>query len=230
MSPPPVSTPTPTPTPTPTLTKGIGGRRLLFGLLVVFLIAVVPSVIVPTLMCRQPDPVLDDLGELPPTIALIDERGAPIDRAAFLHHATIVSFIFTRCDTICPVTSMKFSRMQDHLFDVAHRVKLLSISVDPTYDTPERLLAYAQRFHAEPKSWRFATGQLDEIRRLVEGTFADSMERRQDLPSGVPNLGHNGYFVLVDPAGHLRGFYDSRDIGRLDQLEHDARFLSRTMK
>jgi protein SCO1/2 len=207
---------------------GIPGRRLLVGLLVILVLAVVPAVVLPTLMCRQADPELPLLGEVP-AFSLIDETGQPFTDEALRGHATIVSFLFTRCDLICPVTTMKMEKIQEKTFDASGRVKLMSISVDPVYDTPERLTAYAQRYHANPEQWKFVTGPFDTIHALVEGGFMTSMLREQDEPNGMPSIAHGGYFLLVDPQLHIRGKYDSGDIKRLDQMIHDARFLARTM-
>lgn len=74
----------------------------------------------------------------------------------------IVNFIFTTCTTICPVLSATFSQVQSALGDGAEDVRMISISIDPEEDTPERLRAYAERYHAGPE-WRFFTGSLDDI-------------------------------------------------------------------
>src|SRR4029079_18322881 len=90
----------------------IQGRRLLFGLLVVLLVAVVPSIVVPALMCRpehKPPPVLSTLTPF----SLVDQTGQPFTDEALRGHVSIVSFIFTRCDTICPVITMKMARIQE---------------------------------------------------------------------------------------------------------------------
>jgi protein SCO1 len=208
--------------------SAVPGRRLLFALLVVFLLAVVPAVVVPTLMCRPEHKPPDDLGELTP-FQLVDQTGAPFTEAAMRGHVTIVSFIFTRCDTICPVITMKMERIQDKTFDVGNSIKLVSFSVDPTYDTPARLTEYAQRYHAQPERWRFITGPFDTVHALIEGPFMTSMLRKPDRPSGVPDIAHGGYFLLVDPNLHIRGVYDSDLINQLDALMRDARYLARTM-
>jgi protein SCO1/2 len=206
----------------------IPGRRLLFTLLVVFLIAVIPAVVVPTLMCRREHKPPADLGEVTP-FALVDQTGAPFTEAALRGQVTIVSFIFTRCDTICPVISMKMQRIQDKTFDVGKKVKLVSFSVDPVYDTPEKLAEYAKRYAALPERWRFVTGPFDKVHALIEGPFMTSMMRAQDRPSGVPDIQHGGYFLLLDPNLHIRGIYDSDLINQLDALMRDARYLARTM-
>jgi protein SCO1/2 len=207
----------------------IAGRRLLFGLLVVFLVAVVPSVVLPTLMCRpeqEPPPVLSTITPF----QLVDQTGQPFTEEALRGHVSIVSFVFTRCDTICPVISMKMARIQDKTFDVGKQVKLVSFSVDPTYDTPERLTQYATKYGADPERWRFITGPYDHVFKLVEGPFMTSMMRVEDRPSGAPDIRHGGYFLLVDANLQVRGVYDSDLINQLDALMRDARYLVRTSR
>jgi protein SCO1 len=217
----------------PVLTRSarrpFSGRRLLVALLFIFLAAVVPAVVVPTLMCRRAEPALPDLGAVG-SFALTDERGQPFTDEALRGHVTIVDFVFTRCDTICPVITMKMARLQDKTADAAAAIKLASFSVDPAYDTPERLAEYAQRYRADPARWRFVTGPPDDVRRLVEGPFMNSMASEGLSPSGAPQISHSGYFLLVDRHARIRGAYDSNDIKRLDQMLRDARYLARTLR
>jgi len=205
----------------------VPGRRLLVALLGILVALVVPAVVAPTLMCRRADPALADLGAVG-AFALLDERGQPFTDAALRGQVTIVSFLFTRCDTICPVTTMKMARLQEKTFDVGTSVKLASFSVDPDYDTPARLAEYAQRYRADPARWRFVTGPAAAMRQLVEGPFMNSMVNEGVTPSGAPAISHSGYFLLVDRNGHIRGAYDSGDIKRLDEMIRDARYLTRT--
>lgn len=74
----------------------------------------------------------------------------------------MVNFIFTTCTTICPVLSATFSQVQGELGADRDAVRMISISIDPEEDTPDRLSAYAERYHAGPQ-WRFFTGRLDDI-------------------------------------------------------------------
>ena len=207
----------------------IPGRRLLVGLLIVFLVAVIPSIVVPTLMCRPEDKQLPDLGEVP-SFQLVDHTGQPFTDVAMRGHISIVGFVFTRCDTICPVISMKMARIQEKTFDIGRDLKLVSFSVDPTYDTPERLGDYAKKYGANPERWRFVTGPHDTVFKLIEGPFMTSMMRVEDRPSGAPDIRHGGYFMLLDKQLHIRGIYDSDLVNQLDALMRDARYLVRTSR
>jgi len=207
----------------------IRGKRVLLVMLAIVVLGAIPAVAIPILWTRGKAPVLHDLSIIP-AFSLVDERGQPFTEEALRHHPTIVNFIFTRCDTICPITSMKMEKIQEKTFDAGQRIKLLSISVDPTYDTPARLTAFAQKYKADPERWRFVTGPADAIKDLVEGPFLTSMQTGAPRPDGVPNIVHGGYFMLVDGDLHIRGMYESNDIQRLDEMIRDARYLARISK
>jgi protein SCO1/2 len=214
----------------PASSSGIPGRKLLLAMLVVFLVAVVPSIVVPTLACRPPDPKLDDLGTVP-AFTLVDDTGHTFTEDALRGHPTIVDFVFTRCDNICPEMSGTMALVQDRLLDrKADSIKLLSISVDPEYDQPPVLAAYAKRFGAHPDKWRFLTGPRDKIAALVTGPFMNAMDPEGKTPSGAPSIAHNRHFVLVDADLHIRGVYDSKEPPKLDEMLKHARFLARTSK
>lgn len=74
----------------------------------------------------------------------------------------ILSFIFTTCTTICPVLTATMSQVQNKLGNEAKNVTMISITIDPEQDTPERLKEYASKFKAGP-DWQFLTGSIDDI-------------------------------------------------------------------
>ena len=74
----------------------------------------------------------------------------------------MVHFIFTTCTTICPVQAATFAQVQRQLGDEALDVQMLSVSIDPEYDTPERLAEYAKKFRAGPQ-WDFITGTAEQM-------------------------------------------------------------------
>jgi protein SCO1/2 len=188
------------------------------------------AVLLPLVVFRDDDRGLKDLGTVP-AFSLVDERGQTFTDEALRGHPTIINFIFTRCDTVCPITSMKMQRLEDRSRDKRGiAVKFLSFTVDPEHDTPAALAKFAERYKANPERWRFVTGKAAEIRALVEGPFMSPMDRDGTTTSGSPNIVHGGYFLLVDGQLKIRGVYDSNDIHRLDDLLHDARYLARTQR
>lgn len=72
----------------------------------------------------------------------------------------ILNFIFTTCTAICPIMSGTFAEINHALSNKS--VKMISISIDPEYDTPKTLRAYAKKFNAN-KNWNFFTGTTENI-------------------------------------------------------------------
>src|ERR1700739_1331202 len=93
----------------------------------------------------------------------------------------LLNFIFTTCSSICPLASQTFSEFQSRLGDEADRVHLMSISIDPEQDTPARLLAYAQKFHAGP-TWQHYTGTLAASLTVQRAFDVFRGERMSDTP------------------------------------------------
>ena len=206
--------------------SSLSGRR---PLVVALAIVAIAAVGVPLYLLRDNPPELTDLGVLP-KFALVDQDGRPFTDAALRGHATIVSFIFTRCDTACPITSMKMAKIQDKIAG-DDGVQLLSISVDPTYDTPERLAAYAAKYRADAAKWRFVTGGKDAVLALVEGGFMANMQPDGTIQkNGAASIAHRAEFFLIDGELHLRGIYAHDDVSRIDELIRAARYLARTTK
>jgi len=80
----------------------------------------------------------------------------------------VVDFIYTTCTAVCPVSSQVFAELDQRRDDVP-RVHLVSVSIDPEEDTPERMRKYAARFDASPR-WNFYTGTL-EASETVQRAF-----------------------------------------------------------
>jgi protein SCO1/2 len=94
------------------------------------------------------------------SLGLVRADGAAVDLVADLAAETrpvLLNFIFTTCTAICPVMSHVFSEVQSGLGADASKVRMVSISIDPEQDTPERLKAYAAQYGAGPQ-WTFYTG------------------------------------------------------------------------
>jgi protein SCO1/2 len=80
-----------------------------------------------------------------------------------------MNFVFTSCGTICPPMGANFAKLQKILGGRpdGKRVRLISVSIDPGNDTPERLKAWAAKFGAQP-GWTLVTGDREEVNRLLK--------------------------------------------------------------
>jgi protein SCO1/2 len=108
-------------------------------------------------------------GSLAPDVRLTDETGAARALSQWRGGALAVTFTYTRCPLpdFCPRMDRQFAAVQrDVLADERLRdhVRLLSVSIDPGFDTPQVLAGHARRAGADPRVWRFATGEPEAIR------------------------------------------------------------------
>lgn len=91
----------------------------------------------------------------------------------------VINMFFGTCQGICPVSSAVLSSLQGRLGDrLGKDVFLLSFSVDPENDTPEKLKAYGEQFHSKP-GWLFLTGKKENV-ALALHKLGEKAERKED--------------------------------------------------
>lgn len=165
----------------------------------------------------KPPPVIGQVA----TFALTDQHGEPFGTADLRGKAWVANFIFTRCPTVCPTFTAKMASIQHRSRGLGDALHLVSFSVDPSYDTPARLLEYAKQHKASPRVWSFLTGPLDTIKATVVDGLKVAMGG--NITDGnFEGIFHGSHFVLVDPEGRIRGYYESTDPEAIDRLLQDA--------
>lgn len=104
-----------------------------------------------------------------PDVRLYDQNGNPINfyRDLIKGKTVAINFIFTTCTTACPALTATFRRVQQDMAASAIQAQLISVSVDPATDTPERLREFAAKFKAGP-GWTFVTGETNQIESLLQ--------------------------------------------------------------
>lgn len=103
-----------------------------------------------------------------PDVTLVNQDGKRVKLLSLLNSdkPVMVDFIYGTCTTICPVLSAGYASFQRKLGDDAQKVRLVSISIDPEYDTPEVMSAYLKRYRAKP-GWDFLTGTRQDIDKVM---------------------------------------------------------------
>lgn len=91
----------------------------------------------------------------------------------------VISFVFTRCTEICPLTTARLAKVAELLEEpLRQKVLFVSLSVDPVNDTPDKLADYAAAFHSGP-GWLFLTGSLENM-RAINAKFGEHMRSLND--------------------------------------------------
>jgi cytochrome oxidase Cu insertion factor (SCO1/SenC/PrrC family)/cytochrome c2 len=91
----------------------------------------------------------------------------------------LISFIYTNCPDICPLTTARIAQLEDQLGDMVGRdIFFVSMTVDPERDTPERLKEFATAFDVGP-GWLFLTGKPEDI-RVINSKLGDRSRKLSD--------------------------------------------------
>jgi protein SCO1/2 len=114
-----------------------------------------------------------------PAVTMLDQFGRKVSFKAALDDGrpVILNFVFTSCATVCPVMSQIFAQVQSRLGSELDKVHMVSVSIDPEYDTPARLLAYGRQYGAGPQ-WDFYTGSIEastQVQQAFDAYRGDKM-------------------------------------------------------
>lgn len=198
-------------------------RRPVAATLWLLVLAAIPVVIA----MRFRSAPLQDFGEVP-SFRLTDQRGADFSSDALRGKVWVANFMFTSCPSSCPRLTRHMARVQARLADARGRVRLVSFSVDPAVDTPERLRAYAGRYGVDAGMWSMLTGPNDAVQRIsVQGfNLAVEAPAYEGARPANYNILHGEHIMLIDQRMHIRGYFRADATG-LDQVTRAARRLLR---
>jgi protein SCO1/2 len=149
---------------------------------------------------RQPgDPIAD--------AQLIDQDGKPVAFSSFRGHRVAMTFIYTRCPLpeFCPLMDKHFADIQKTIASTPALadVRLVTVTIDPAFDTPKVLNAHAKRQGADLSRWTFLTGDRDEVDQFAM-RFGVSIARAMNDPRDIT---HNLRTVIIDADGKLAKTY-----------------------
>jgi protein SCO1/2 len=150
----------------------------------------------------------------------IDQDSALINNERLSDYIYVTDFFFTSCPSICPTVMKEMLKIYEE-FENEPSVKLVSFTLDPKRDTPEKLKTYAKLLDVNTEKWIFVHGPKDEIYGLAEDFFVTAMED-EEAPGGVA---HSGQIVLIDKKGHIRSFSNGTDASMTPRMINDIHKL-----
>jgi protein SCO1/2 len=139
---------------------------------------------------------------------LRDTRGAAVDERALATRYRLVTFGFTACPNVCPLTLMGVHQALEQLGPDAARIVPVFVSVDPARDTPQALLAYVNAFDARIVA---LTGSLQAVERVAQQYRIFFDKRTLDAKSRSYVVEHTAFVLLVDPQQRIRLAIPSTD-------------------
>ena len=146
--------------------------------------------------------------------SLFNQNGKIISSKDYEGKIYVADFFFTTCPTICIAMTDNMIKIQDKILDQPN-VMLLSHSVTPEIDSVPQLKKYAVEKGVLDHKWNLVTGDKKEIYRLARKSY---LAVKEDGDGDPFDMIHTENFILIDPEGRIRGFYDGtdeEDVGRL---------------
>ncbi len=153
------------------------------------------------------------IGSYVPDFRLTDQDGHPFDFAQLRGKVVALNFLYTRCPLpdVCPRLAANFAALQRSFRDrLGKDLAMISITIDPEYDTPAILRDYSRRWGAQDGAWFFLTGPLKEIDR-ISGLFGLVSWAEEGT------LSHTSSTVVVSREGKLVAIVEGSTY-RLSQL------------
>jgi cytochrome oxidase Cu insertion factor (SCO1/SenC/PrrC family) len=153
--------------------------------------------------------------------ALLDSTGKPTTLRVLTNgRITVLSFIYTRCAAgkACPYATSVLNQLHQLSFDdqtLAKNLRLVSLSFDPDYDTPQRLADYSEAIRENKPGceWRFATAKSPSALAPILAAYDQTVDIRPDPNHPQGPLFHTLRVFLIDRQARIRNIYSS---GTLD--------------
>lgn len=140
-----------------------------------------------------------EVGEAAPDFTLYDQDGRVVDTARFRGKQIMLNFIFTRCPvpTMCPASVARFQQTQRQAREAGVKnLELISVTMDPAYDTPGVLKTYTTARGIDTSNYSFLTGPESAIKSLL-AQFGVLVSFQGEL------LNHTLATVLIDEHGRI---------------------------
>jgi protein SCO1/2 len=159
---------------------------------------------------------LNMLGEVP-SFTLTNQFAQPVSLSNLLGQVWVADVIFTRCPVSCERMTQRMHALEKDL-SARWPVKLVSITADPGYDSPEILKQYTERHRIDQGRWHFLTGLKREVYELSVGglKFAVIDNENKTIPDDL--FVHSTQFALVDKHGKIRGYFEGTEEEERKQL------------
>lgn len=140
--------------------------------------------------------IIDDV----PSFSLTNQHNEVISNQDLLGKVYVLEFFFSTCPTICPI-------MNRNLIDVEKKFSehddfgIISITINPKYDTPDVLKNHSEHLGVTSENWHFLTSESQDVIHKLARRFNMYVGENMDAPGGFE---HSGLFALIDKNGKIR--------------------------
>ncbi len=193
-------------------------KRLLLVLMPLLILASAANAQIETLKSGVFDPP-----RLAPEFVLQSSQGGELKMSQMRGKLVVLGFGFTHCTEVCPVTLANLAQTRKKLGDLADKVQVLYVTVDPEQDTPARLKEYLAIFDPGFIGLTGTDAQLAVVQKEYGIVAAKALGKK-----GEAQVHHSSYIYLIDPSGYLRALVPFGKSS--DDIAHDIKILLKNTK
>ncbi|TWM28647.1 SCO1 protein [Bacillus paralicheniformis] len=151
-----------------------------------------------------------------------NQDGKTVSLESLKGQVWVADFIFTNCKTICPPMTSHMAELQKQMEEENLQARIVSFSVDPENDTPEKLKKFASNYPLNFQNWDFLTGySQEEIEKFALKSFKAIVKKPEDEDQVI----HQSSFYLVDQNGKVVKDYDGAKDTPYDEIIADIKTL-----
>jgi len=166
-----------------------------------------------------------------PKFELLNQDNKKITNETYKGKVYVLEFFFTTCPSICPKMNVSMLEIENNFFGNPN-FGIVSITIDPSNDTPEVLKAHAKLLGVKSSNWNFLTGDKAYIFNLANQGFNLYAGENSKVNGGFE---HSGLFALIDKNGNIRCrkdnfgnpilYYDGLDKKGVRDIQQDINIL-----
>ena len=172
--------------------------------------------------CGNSSPIKDPLNYEVQSFQSTNQDGKSVSLEDLQGDVWVANFFFTSCTTVCPPMTAHMSELQDKIAAEGLDTKIISFSVDPEIDTPEKIKKFTEPYSLSFENWSFLTGYSQkEIEDLAMKSFKTFVKK----PDNDDQVIHQTRFYLVDQNGVVMKDYSGVENPPLDQMIADIKAL-----
>jgi protein SCO1/2 len=185
---------------------------------------------VPKIIAKFQKSDLVEIGPVP-SFKLTNQDNKTISNADYLGKVYVVEFFFSTCPTICPKMNESMLQLQNEFYGNPN-FGIVSITIDPSNDTPQVLKEHAKLLGVKHYNWHFLTGDKAYIYNLANKGFNLYAGENNKVAGGFE---HSGLFALIDKDGKIRCrkdaqgnpilYYDGLEASGVEAIKEDIKKL-----
>lgn len=195
--------------------KGMEGLKNIFG---IFLAGILTVFLSSCGTSKIENPLNYDVQ----SFSFQNQDGKAVSLESLKGQVWVADFIFTNCKTICPPMTSHMAELQKQMEEENLQARIVSFSVDPENDTPEKLKKFADNYPLSFQNWDFLTGySQEEIEKFALKSFKSIVKKPEDEDQVI----HQSSFYLVDQNGKVVKDYDGAKNTPYDEIIADIKTL-----